>query len=556
MCMDERTSVVQNDQSPQHVPIVGSERTIVPGAKHVAATNPNQAMSVTLLLRHRLAAKLDRSIEELNLLPPAMRNYMNHEEFAATHGADHADIEKIEEFARDYGLTIKRVHTASGTVVLAGTVALFNKAFGVDLQDYEHPDFSYRGRVGPVHVPADLTDIVAAVLGLDNRPQTSPHFRIYQEEGGLTRTMTAQVSYTPSQVAQLYNFPTNIDCKDQRIAIIELGGGYRSTNIDQYFASLGLPSPSLTAVSVDGASNQPSGNANGPDGEVDLDIEVAASVAPGARIVVYFAPNTDAGFLNAITTATHDTTNKPSVISISWGGPESSWTNQAMQAMNSALQAAAALGVTVCCAAGDNGSTDGVSDGNFHVDFPASATYALACGGTRLTGSGSTIASETVWNDGANGGATGGGVSDVFPLPSWQANAQVPPSANPGGRVGRGVPDVAGDADPATGYQVLVDGQQFAIGGTSAVAPLWAGLIALANQTIGHPAGFINPILYSLNSQADAFRDITSGNNDIDGSGQVYQAKAGWDACTGLGSPHAGNLIAALGQARSASAEN
>ncbi len=173
----------------------------------------------------------------------------------------------------------------------------------------------------------------------------------------------------------------------------------------------------------------------------------------------------------------------------------------------------------------------------------------LLAAGTRLTGSGSSIINETVWNDGAGGGATGGGVSDVFALPSWQANAQVPPSANPGGRIGRGVPDVAGDADPVTGYQVLVDGQQLAIGGTSAVAPLWAGLIAIANQTIGHPVGFVNPILYSTPSSSNAFRDITSGNNDISGTGDVYQAGPGWDACTGLGSPNGENLIAALSQA-------
>lgn len=554
--MDESTSLAKNGPSSKHIPIAGSDRTVVPGATSVGLTDSNQRISVTVRLRRRSSVELARRIEELSLLPPAQRNYMTYEEFAANHGADPSDVEKIEEFAKEYDLTVERVNAAVGTVVLSGIAASFNKAFQVELRDYQHPDLSYRGRLGVVHVPAYLTDIVTAVLGLDNRPQTSPHFRIYREGMESTRSLAAQVSYTPSQVAQLYNFPSNINCRDQCIGIIELGGGYNTVNLDQYFTDLGLPSPTVTAISVDGANNQPTGDANGPDGEVDLDIEVAASVAPGARIVVYFAPNTDAGFLNAITTATHDTTNKPSVISISWGGPENSWTTQAMQTMNSALQDAAALGVTVCCAAGDNGSTDGVNDGHFHVDFPASAPYALACGGTRLTGSGDTIASEIVWNDGANGGATGGGVSDVFTLPSWQANAHVPPSANPGGRIGRGVPDVAGDADPATGYQVLVDGQQFAIGGTSAVAPLWAGLMAVANQTIGHPVGFINPVLYSIPSQDNAFRDITSGNNDTNRSGQIYQAGSGWDACTGLGSPNASNLIHALSQVGSASEVN
>jgi kumamolisin len=289
-------------------------------------------------------------------------------------------------------------------------------------------------------------------------------------------------------------------------------------------------------------SNDPTGDPDGPDGEVMLDIEVAGSIAPGAKIVAYFAENTDAGFLNAITTAAHDTTNNPSIISISWGGAESSWTDQAMTSMDEAFQSAAAMGVTVCVAAGDNGSTDGVTDGLNHVDFPSSSPNVLACGGTRLVGSGSTITSETVWNEQANNeGATGGGISDFFPLPSYQANAEVPPSANPGGHIGRGVPDVAGDADPTTGYNVIVDGQSSVIGGTSAVAPLWSGLIALINQSIGKPAGFVNPLLYQKGDSAGDFNDITSGNN---GS---YSAGPGWDACTGLGSPIGAEVATVLG---------
>ena len=332
----------------------------------------------------------------------------------------------------------------------------------------------------------------------------------------------------------------------QCIAIIELGGGYRSRDLTAYFRKLGIPMPLIKAMSVDGGHNQPTGDPNGPDGEVMLDIEVAGSVAPGAKIVVYFAPNTDAGFLDAVTTAIHDTLNKPSAVSISWGSAESEWTNQAMQAMDTAFQDGAALGVTVCCAAGDNGSTDGVNDGLLHADFPASSPYSLACGGTRLEGSGSTIKKEIVWNEGVSGGATGGGVSDTFALPKWQANANIPPSANPGGRIGRGVPDVAGDADPITGYQVLVDGKQFTIGGTSAVAPLWAGLIALFNQKLGHSAGYLNPGIYSLPSSSGAFHDITEGNNDITGKNGPYPAGSGWDACTGWGSPDGSKLLSVL----------
>ena len=348
--------------------------------------------------------------------------------------------------------------------------------------------------------------------------------------------------FTPPQLARLYDFPTRPDGTGQCIAIIELGGGYRSDDLQAYFKQLGIPLPQVTAVAVDGASNNPDGDPNSADGEVLLDIEVAGTIAPKASVAVYFAPNTDRGFLDAITTAVHDTQRKPSVISISWGGPEASWTPQAMEAYDQAFQDAAALGVTVCCASGDNGSADMAQswDHKAHVDFPASSPHALGCGGTHVDASAGAITSEVVWNDLPGGGAGGGGVSDEFPLPQWQVPAHVPPSANPGARIGRGVPDVSGDASPRSGYVVLVDGQQMVIGGTSAVAPLWAGLIALINQVLGHPVGYLNPLIYGLPAGAGAFHDITGGNNG------AYHAGAGWDACTGLGSPVGTKLLAAL----------
>jgi kumamolisin len=267
-----------------------------------------------------------------------------------------------------------------------------------------------------------------------------------------------------------------------------------------------------------------------------LDVEVIGAVAPQANIAVYFAPNTDAGFLDAITTAVHDTTHKPSVISISWGSAESTWTQQSMTAMDGALQDAATLGVTICVASGDGGSSDGVSDGADHVDFPASSPYALACGGTSLQASTSAITSESVWNDGAEGGAGGGGVSSFFALPTWQSGLQTTDSSGQKTPLSkRGVPDVAGDADPQTGYDVRIDGTDTVIGGTSAVAPLWSGLLARINQLTGKPVGLIQPLLYQ---NPGALRDITQGNN-----GDFY-ASVGWDACTGLGSPNGQDVAA------------
>jgi kumamolisin len=364
------------------------------------------------------------------------------------------------------------------------------------------------------------------VLGLDSRPQAAAHFRVRP-------AASTDTSYTPTQVAALYGFPAATGA-GQCVALIELGGGFRPADLDTYFQGLGVASPTVTAVSVDHAQNSPTGDANGPDGEVMLDIEVVGAIVPQATIAVYFAPNTDAGFLDAITTAIHDTTNKPSVISISWGGAESTWTSQAMTAMDDAFQAATSMGITVCIASGDNGSSDGVTDGADHVDFPASSSFALACGGTSLRASSNAISGEVVWNDGTSGGASGGGVSAFFATPTWQASLSA--VTTQGARTPlarRGVPDVAGNADPETGYDVRVDGTASVIGGTSAVAPLWAALLTRLNQLSGKPTGLANPKLYQAPT---ALRDITSGNNGD------FAAAKGWDACTGLGSPNGAAL--------------
>jgi kumamolisin len=417
-------------------------------------------------------------------------------------------------------------------VVLSGTVAQFDDAFGVALERFEHGGGSYRGRTGAIHLPDALRGIVDAVLGLDDRPQAKPHFRVLDPAGDASaRAASTAASFLPTQLAALYDFPQGTG-QGACIGIIELGGGYRPADLQAYFKRVGVELPKVSTVSVDHGKNQPTGQASGPDGEVMLDIEIAGAIAPGAKLVVYFAPNTDAGFLDAVTTAVHDATNKPSVISISWGGPESSWTKQSMTAFDRAFQAAAAMGVTVCAASGDNGSGDGVDDGGNHVDFPSSSPHALACGGTSLKAAGGKITSETVWNDGADGGAGGGGVSAVFALPTWQQGIKVADAHGTRSALQkRGVPDVSGDADPRTGYAVRVDGTDAVFGGTSAVAPLWAGLIARINAARAKgsaTAGYINAKLYK---NPAALLDITRGTNGN------FSAAPGWDACTGLGSP-------------------
>jgi len=520
----------------QRNPIRGSERVPLFGARVLGPADPSERLEVTIHVRPRSGEAFAAMAKELITGRSARGNaHMTHEEFEQVHGADPRDLEKVEAFARMHRLAVVARDVARRAVVLAGTVGDLSEAFGVTLQSYEHAGGTYRGRVGSVHVPDELKDIVEGVFGLDDRPQAKPHFRLRGTQGNVQWHGVGN-SFTPPALAKLYEFPGGATGSGQCIGIVELGGGYRPADLTTYFSDLNIaPVPQIDAVSVDHGKNRPTGSANGPDGEVMLDIEVAGAIAPGAKLAVYFAPNTDRGFLDAITTAIHDKTNKPSIISISWGGPESAWTQQAMQAFDQAFQAAAALGVTVCCAAGDNGASDGVNDGQPHVDFPASSPFVLACGGTRVQASGASISNETVWNDGPSGGATGGGVSRIFAKPTWQSSANVPSTGGPTG--GRGVPDVAGDADPATGYDVRVDGVDTVIGGTSAVAPLWAGMIALVNQLKGRSVGYLNPKLYAT---PGSFHDITEGNND------GFTARPGWDACTGLGSPIGSKLTGLL----------
>jgi len=486
------------------IPLPGSERAALPDGGPADAA---ERLELTLVLRRRAPGAL---------------------------GAAAGDVSLVRSAMTGLGLTVTSVHVPSRRVKVAGTLGELSAAFGTSVRMARA---GHRYRQGPLYVPASLAGVVTAVLGLDDRPAARAHFR------AAASAAPSSTSYTPVQVASIYGFPEGTDGTGQTIALVELGGGFSTTDLTAYFGGLGIAVPSVTAVSVDGASNAPGADPTGADVEVALDIDVAGAAAPGATQLVYFAPNSDQGFVDSVSEAAHATP-APVAISISWGQSEDSWTAQGRTALDDAIADACALGVTVCVAAGDNGSSDGASDGHAHVDFPASSPHALACGGTSLVASATTgvITSETVWNDGSGGGAGGGGVSDAFGVPAWQASAGVPANANSGG-TGRGVPDVAGNADPETGYQILADGQAQVVGGTSAVAPLWAALIARLAQVTGTRFGLIQATLYAGVTPGT---DVTGFNDIVTGSNGAYKAGPGWDACTGLGSPQGSDLLARL----------
>jgi kumamolisin len=514
-----------NDAELQLVPLDGSERLPAQGfASAAAPLKPGGTIEATVVLRR--PAGFDRGAA---LAPSAGM-------VGPIIGADPADLELVSSTLGQFGVDILRSDARSRRIRISGSLSTMSRVFGTELtastDSGPEPSVTHRHRSGGLMIPRALDGIIVAVLGLDDRPQARAEFRIAEPRAIST-------SYTPPELATIYDFPVEhdgvkLDGAGQTIAIIELGGGFAQSELDSYFSGLGITGPTVTAVGVDSAENVPGKDAGGADGEVLLDIEVAGALSPGADIVVYFAPNTDDGFLDAVSEATMATPT-PTAISISWGQSEDAWTPQARNALDEAFVDAAALGVTVTAAAGDNGSSDGVADGHDHADFPASSPHALACGGTTLEAADGTVRSETVWNNGDGQGATGGGVSAVFGLPDWQKKAGVPTSAGQK-KAGRGVPDVAAVADPSTGYRVLVDGKSMVIGGTSAVSPLWAALIARLAQAKGSSLGLIQPTLYA--AATPVCRDVVTGNN---GS---YSADAGWDACTGLGVPDGAGLLA------------
>lgn len=423
-------------------------------------------------------------------------------------------VADITKFCQQYNLTVEPYHPYH--LKVTGSANSFNKALIVNMQYFDKDSHKYYATTTPIQIPIEWKDKVHNILGLDTQKIAIPRFNLFKQ-----RDITT--TFYPTKLAELYNYPPNLDGTDVKIGVIELGGGYNISDINTYFTLLGITTPpKITPVSVDGATNSPGEYA---DYEVVLDIEIIAANVPGADIFVYFAPNSDQGFYNAINTAINQNC---SIVSISWGSPETYWSTLALSSYNNLFQYASTKNVTILAAAGDNGSSDGAEGEN--VDFPSSSPFVLACGGTRVVVSNdqSVITQETVWNNNSLTSATGGGISRVFSKPSYQNNILFDLG------IRRGVPDVSANADPNTGYIIYIYGGTVVIGGTSAVSPLWSGLLGRINQSLGHNVGFIQPILYDNPSVC---KDITEGNNG------AFTASIGWDPCTGNGSPNGMELL-------------
>ena len=367
--------------------------------------------------------------------------------------------------------------------------------------------------------------------------------------------------WSPAEIARFYGFPLGeLDGAGQSIAIISLGGRIDPAELEKDFEKLGVSMPDLRVVEIDAVPISQSQDQM-PTMETHLDAEVVGSICPAARITIYRAGQDREleGLAAAVEAAIADDN---SVISISWGKIEQPWHGESL--LEHALEHARDQGISVCASTGDKSASEkregfhavAREDGSVWVEYPASSPWVLACGGTELMKTASGYG-EKVWNNsyeekGFNNGyttATGGGVSKLFAMPSWQTQAGIEIASADERKTGRVVPDVAGLAAGAD-WQIYLDSEATPSGGTSAVAPLFASLITLANQKRGEAGkprlGFVNERLYRLAAERDVFNDITQGNNRPTADYPGYDAVPGFDACTGWGTPKAAELIDAL----------
>jgi kumamolisin len=515
-----------------HRRLEGSFKAVARGAKRLGSLEPTETLVVSLLVRRRVGAPRLPGLRDYARSPLGMPR-LSPDSYSRQHGADPQDLEKITQYASGKGLDVLKVSVARRTVVLRGTVAQMSALFAVEIAWYESPLQRYRGTDGHLYVPNELSDIVEGVFGLDNR-QMARRFG----GGG------SPAPITPAEVAQLYNFPQANDASRQTIAVLDFSATYRldigalGTSIQKYFSMNGIRPPTFAAIPVSAIAPGSSVNP-----ELELDVEIIGSIAPGCNIAAYFATNDDSGWMNAVSMAVAGEGlppgwAPPSAISISWGMIETEFTDMARASLSNSFQEAAARGIIVFAATGDTGSDcvdqgTPLSDGSAHVNYPASDPWVTACGGTVISNISASSFDEGTWV------YTGGGISDKIPLPPWQTQAAVPPSVNDG-QVRRGIPDIAGHAD---GYPTLfITAADPGGSGTSNVAPLYAGLVAQMNSIIGDSVGYLNAAIYTYGN-TEIFRDIADNLSNAFPPAPGYTSGPGWDACTGWGSVDGSALL-------------
>lgn len=543
-----------------HIELPGSRRPMKRGAIRVRDIDPHARVDVTVTLK-------GPDLPSADDVPKAA---LGTAELEKRFGVPVETVRHVEGVLRGYGLSVEDVAQYGRSLRVSGPAAAIEAAFQPNLAIYHSAaQGEYRGRHGPLMIPSELKGIVTGVLGLDQR-------QVAKRKGLPAQIMAASPALSPSDLETRYRFPAN-DCKGQTVAIAEFGepltsGGmlspaYFPNDVVKFCEDHNRPPPdveiipvNVSPLSYDQYRHLP------PDqqqdvlditGEVMMDVEIVAALAPAAKITVYFASFDQKGWVDLLDDVTAGKTGAgvgtvPVALSVSWGLAEDStdWSNGAIDAISERLQLASMRGITVCVASGDDGTGDGIADRRAHVDFPASSPFVLGVGGTMLAET-----TEVVWWQApgrrlphGGGGATGGGVSARIPRPSWQ-DVQVA-SINPVPFNGRVVPDVSALAGPPF-YQLIFLGEASPNGGTSASAPLWASLIARMNAALPPKKRqrFLTPLLYAKGPDSKSIggagcRDVTSGQNASNPQpGKGYSAKAGYDATTGWGTPDGTQLL-------------
>lgn len=532
-------------------------------ASRIGALDPHHSIAFTVVLAAKAPLPSVHSAQKhagTSAKQSRRAAHLTHAELRQTYGAVTGGVKKVEAFAKKFSLEVIDVSPHRRSMRLCGRSADIARAFNTSFEEFKLDGHKFFAPVRPLSAPKALDGVVEALLGLHNLRHSWPRRHSAVHGTGAATSL--------HNLAQAYAFPKELDGSGQTIGLIELGGGFHAEDITQFCSRIGVPAPHITVIEVGSGANRPASRRavhqlldvmNGTltlaakaeqsdpflaaesTAEVTMDVEILAALAPAAHLVVYFASSDEQGLYHAIARAVHDDEHRPGILSLSWSMAEHTFSPSEIQAIENLLQEAAHLGITVCVSSGDAGAMNGSTDKKPSVNYPASSPHCLACGGTsgKVTKAG--ISEEVVWNATHHGikGASGGGVSVQFERPAWQDDAKVPSA--PGRKTGRGVPDVAGLADPRYGCELLLADRPFVSSGTSAVAPMWAALIARLNQALGRRCGHLHPYIYHLGKERKtALRPVLKGNNGL------YHAGKGWNACTGYGTPRGDELLAYL----------
>ncbi|MGG3469768.1 protease pro-enzyme activation domain-containing protein [Neobacillus pocheonensis] len=519
-------------------------------AKHgtlIGHTNSSTKSSLTIALQLRNRDKLDHFIDSLSdPSSPNYKHFISPEEFKSQYGPTDETVANVKSYLTSKGFKVQDVSANNAFITVSGTTGQMEDAFGVTINNYKNSKGqTYYSNAQAPMIPAEFSGVITDVEGMNNEAhythpkisKTSPY--VNQKPAAVIPNVGSGPAggYTPDELKGAYDVSALASAgytgSGQTVAVMELDG-YKATNTTNYSNYYGLGSPAPTNVYIDGYN----GAAGQAELEVELDIEVINAIAPKAQVIVYEAPNTDQGLIDNYQKIASD--NLAKTISVSWGIGEQRISSATMNSLHTIFQQYATQGQSIFAASGDHGAYDS-GGSTLEVDSPANDPYVTGVGGTHLNLSGSSYSSETIWSDTTSRWGGGGGLSQKYTMPSFQSGTGVQNMYTNGYRQ---VPDVSADADPSTGYSIYSGGSWTVVGGTSAAAPLWAGIAALNNQYAAANGkgnlGEANPTLYRMFNTVQtfpAYHDITSGDN------LFYRATPGYDLASGIGTPDAYNLI-------------